>query len=273
MRDFLAGLFGGYLALCSALGWAGTVQPVAAIDPTKWFQETLLPDGSSWHNEEQQHYTNRIENAYVSDGTLKIKAIKETFKDQGVVKEYTSARLNSKFSFTYGRVEVRAKVPTGQGTWPAIWMLSKNISGHGAYFQSLGLGELSWPDCGEIDIMEHWGSNQNYAQSAIHTRSSHGNTVNLGGQYLPTVSSEFHSYTLDWTAEKLVFEVDGVHHYTYNPALKNNATWPFDSPQYLLLNFAIENIIDPDFKEDTFDIDHVRIYNQAGTLIFVDEFN
>ncbi len=155
MRDFLAGLFGGYLALCSALGWAGTVQPVAAIDPTKWFQETLLPDGSSWHNEEQQHYTNRIENAYVSDGTLKIKAIKETFKDQGVVKEYTSARLNSKFAFTYGRVEVRARAPAGQGTWPAIWMLAKNINAHSTYFESLGFGEISWPDCGEIDIMEH----------------------------------------------------------------------------------------------------------------------
>jgi len=250
-----------------------TLHTPSPVDGSKWFHQTLLPNENSWHNQEQQHYTNRLENAYVSNGMLKIKAKKETFKDQGVVKKYTSARLNSKFAFTYGRVEVRAKLPKSHGTWPAIWMLPKNISEAGAYFETQGFGNQSWPDCGEIDIMEHWGSSQNYAQSAIHTRSSHGSTVNLGGQYLATVSSEFHSYTLNWTAEKLVFEVDGKHHYTYNPALKNNATWPFDSPQYLLLNFAIENIIDPDFKEDTFDIDHVRIYDQAGTLIFVDEFN
>ena len=186
VRDYVASLLCGCLALCSTFSWAGITQPVAPIDSTKWFHETLLPDGRSWHNKEQQHYTNRIENAYISNGTLKIKALKETFEDQGVVKGYTSARLNSKFAFTYGRVEVRAKMPTGKGTWPAIWMLSKNISGHGNYFRSLGFGGLSWPDCGEIDIVEHWGSNQNYAQSAIHTRSRHGNTVNLGGQHLPT---------------------------------------------------------------------------------------
>jgi beta-glucanase (GH16 family) len=273
MGNLLAGLFGAYVLLFSTSGWTETVQSVRAIDQTKWFHETLLPDGSSWHNNEQQHYTNRIENAYISNGSLKIRALKENFKDQAVVKQYTSARLNSKFAFTYGRVEVRAKMPTGKGTWPAIWMLSKNISGRGAYFQSLGFGELSWPDCGEIDIMEHWGDNQNYAQSAIHTRSSHGETVNRGGQYVPTVSTQFHVYSLDWTADELVFEVDGERHYTYKPETKNNDTWPFDSPQYLLLNFAIENGIDPDFIEDSLTIDHVRIYDQAGTLIFFDEFD
>jgi len=263
------------LLLCSLMlvGNTATLDTASPVDKSKWFHQTVLPNGNSWHNQEQQHYTNRLENAYVSNGLLKIKAKKESFKDQGVVKQYTSARLNSKFAFTYGRVEVRAKMPRGKGTWPAIWMLPKNINDRGAYFQSLGFGELSWPDCGEIDIIEHWGNNQNYAQSAIHTRSSHGDTVNLGGQYVPTVSSQFHVYSLDWTADKLVFEVDGKHHYTYNPATKDNATWPFDSPQYLLLNFAIENGIDPDFTEDTFTIDHVRIYDQAGTLIFFDEFD
>ena len=262
------------LLLCSLtlVGNTTTLDTPSPVDKSKWFHQTVLPNGNSWHNQEQQHYTNRIDNAYVSDGLLKIKAKKESFKDQGVVKQYTSARLNSKFAFTYGRVEVRAKLPKGHGTWPAIWMLSKNISEAGAYFETLGFGNQPWPDCGEIDILEHWGKKQNHAQSAVHTRSSFGNTINLGGQRVPTISSEFHIYTLDWTAEKLVFSVDGKQHYTYNPTIKNQATWPFDTPQYVLLNFAIEKVIDADFTQATFDIDYVRIYNTTGTVIFADEF-
>lgn len=262
------------LLLCSLtlVGNTTTLDTPSPVDESKWFHQTVLPNGNSWHNQEQQHYTNRIDNAYVSDGLLKIKAKKESFKDQGVVKQYTSARLNSKFAFTYGRVEVRAKLPKGHGTWPAIWMLSKNISEAGAYFETLGFGNQPWPDCGEIDILEHWGKKQNHAQSAVHTRSSFGNTINLGGQRVPTISSEFHIYTLDWTAEKLVFSVDGKQHYTYNPTIKNQATWPFDTPQYVLLNFAIEKVIDADFTQATFDIDYVRIYNTTGTVIFADEF-
>ena len=262
------------LLLCSLtlVGNTATLGTPSPVDESKWFHQTVLPNGNSWHNQEQQHYTNRIDNAYVSDGLLKIKAKKESFKDQGVVKQYTSARLNSKFAFTYGRVEVRAKLPKGHGTWPAIWMLSKNISEAGAYFETQGFGNQPWPDCGEIDILEHWGKKQNHAQSAVHTRSSFGNTINLGGQRVPTISSEFHIYTLDWTAEKLVFSVDGKQHYTYNPTIKNQATWPFDTPQYVLLNFAIEKVIDADFTQATFDIDYVRIYNTTGTVIFADEF-
>jgi len=262
------------LLLCSLtlVGNTTTLDTPSPVDESKWFHQTVLPNGNSWHNQEQQHYTNRIDNAYVSDGLLKIKAKKESFKDQGVVKQYTSARLNSKFAFTYGRVEVRAKLPKGHGTWPAIWMLSKNISEAGAYFETQGFGNQPWPDCGEIDILEHWGKKQNHAQSAVHTRSSFGNTINLGGQRVPTISSEFHIYTLDWTAEKLVFSVDGKQHYTYNPTIKNQATWPFDAPQYVLLNFAIEKVIDAGFTQATFDIDYVRIYNTTGTVIFADEF-
>ena len=262
------------LLLCSLtfVGNTTTLDTPSPVDESKWFHQTVLPNGNSWHNQEQQHYTNRIDNAYVSDGLLKIKAKKESFKDQGVIKQYTSARLNSKFAFTYGRVEVRAKLPKGHGTWPAIWMLSKNISEAGAYFETQGFDNQPWPDCGEIDILEHWGKKQNHAQSAVHTRSSFGNTINLGGQRVPTISSEFHIYTLDWTAEKLVFSVDGKQHYTYNPTIKNQATWPFDTPQYVLLNFAIEKVIDADFTQATFDIDYVRIYNTTGTVIFADEF-
>ena len=189
-------------------------------------------------------------------------AKKETFTDQGVTKQYTSARLNSKFAFTYGKVEVRAKLPAGVGTWPAIWMLGQNISENGGYWDTTH-GSVNWPDCGEVDIMEHWGSNQNYVQSAMHTPSSSGGTINLGGQTISTASTNFHIYTLEWTLEKMVFKVDGVEHYTYNPVTKDANTWPFDAPQYLLLNIAIQPGISAGFTESAMEIDYVRIYQQS----------
>tara|TARA_B110000091_G_scaffold156398_1_gene166619 strand:- start:450 stop:2708 length:2259 start_codon:yes stop_codon:yes gene_type:complete len=234
-----------------------------AVNSENWFHQTLLPNGYSWYNNESQHYTNRIENSYAEEGLLKLVAIKENFTDQGHTKSYTSARLNSKFAFKYGKVEVRAMLPFGQGTWPAIWTLGKNIIEPGGYWTNEGYGTTSWPACGEIDIMEHWGSNQNFVQSATHTPSSYGGTINHGGQWVTTASSELHIYGLEWTAEKLVFSVDGEVHYTYNPPIKNNETWPFDEEQYLLLNIAIAPDIAPNFVQSALEIDYVRVY-QTG---------
>lgn len=249
---------------------------ISAIDSSKWFHQTLLPNGSSWYNGEQQHYTDRIENSYVSNGTLKIVAKKERYRDQNVTKDYTSARLNSKYAFQYGTVEVRAKLPSGVGTWPAIWTLGKNINEPGAYWQTQGFGTTSWPASGEIDIMEHWGRNENFVQSAMHTPSSSGNTQNKGGQTVATATSQFHVYKLEWTAQKMVFSVDDVIHYTYAPAVKNASTWPFDAEQYLLLNFAIEAQIDSNFSQAEMEIDYVRIYEEGASdsddPIWSDEF-
>ena len=242
------------------LVWSDEFDGNGAINTTKWFHQTQIPAGGNWYNGEIQHYTNREDNSYVSDGLLKIVAKKETFNDQGFTKQYTSARLNSKYAFTYGRVEVRAKLPTGVGTWPAIWMLGKNINETGAYWQTQGHGNIGWPACGEIDIMEHWGDNQNYVQSAMHTPSSFGGTVNHGGQNIPTASSEFHIYVLEWSSEKMVFSVDDAIHYTYNPTVKNSSTWPFDSDQYLLLNIAIQSSIESSFTQSAMEIDYVRVY-------------
>lgn len=238
-----------------------TPGPVA-IDGTKWHHQTQIPAGGSWYNSEVQHYTNREVNSYQNSGTLNLVAKKETFFDQGQTKQYTSARLNSKFAFKYGRVEVRAKLPTGVGTWPAIWTLGKNINEPGGFYSST-YGTKNWPACGEIDIMEHWGDNQNYIQSAMHTPSSYGGTVNLGGQTVPTASSDFHIYTLVWTAEKMEFFVDGVKHYTYNPSVKNANTWPFDAEQYLLLNVAIQNKINSSFTQSAMEVDYVRVYQNT----------
>lgn len=242
------------------LVWADEFDYNGAIDSEKWHHQTLLPNGESWYNGEIQHYTNRIENSFVSDGTLKIMAIRENYTQQGVTKEFTSARLNSKFAFTYGRVEVRARLPFGVGTWPAIWTLGQNITEPGGYFYA-NYGTTPWPACGEIDIMEHWGMNQNYISSATHTPSSYGGTVNVGGRYVDNVSSEFHVYMLEWSETRLIFSVDNQVHYIYEPEIQNMETWPFDLNQYILLNVAIlPDIIPTGFTQDAMEIDYVRVY-------------
>jgi beta-glucanase (GH16 family) len=249
------------------LVWSDEFNGTGTIDTNKWFHQTELPSGGSWYNSEVQHYTNREENSFVENGNLHIVAKKETFTDQGYTKQYTSARLNSKYAFTYGKVQVRAKLPTGSGTWPAIWMLGKNITEPGGYWTSAH-GTTPWPACGEIDIMEHWGNNQNYVSSAMHTTSSSGGTINHGGQIIPTASSAFHLYELIWTSEKMVFSVDGIVHYTYNPETKNSSTWPYDSEQYFLLNIAIQQGgTQASYTESTMEIDYVRVYQEATASV------
>lgn len=249
------------------LVWADEFNYTGAIDSSKWFHQTKLPSGGSWYNGEIQHYTDELTNSSVANGELKLLAKKETYTDQGVTKQYTSARLNSKFAFKYGRIEVRAKLPTGVGTWPAIWTLGKNISEDGAYWETQGFGNTPWPACGEMDIMEHWGSNQNYVSSATHTPSSFGGTINHGGQVIPTASTDYHVYALEWTNEKLVFSVDSVTHFVYNPPVKDANTWPFDAEQYILLNIAIEPSIAANFTESAMDIDYVRIYQESNVSL------
>jgi beta-glucanase (GH16 family) len=248
------------------LVWSDEFEGNGALNSAKWFHQTQLPNGDSWYNGEIQHYTNRTDNTYVANGLLTIEAKKETYTNQGVTKNYTSARLNSKFAFKNGRVEIRAKLPTGIGTWPAIWMLGKNIIEPGGYWTNT-YGTTSWPACGEVDIMEHWGSNQNYVQSAMHTPSSYGGTVNHGGQTVTTASTEFHVYSLDWSSEKMVFKVDGITHYTYNPEIKNSDTWPFDAEQYLLLNIAIQPSIAANFTSSKMEIDYVRVYQESTASV------
>ena len=243
------------------LVWSDEFDGEGAIDENKWFHQTQLPPGGSWWGGIIQHYTNREENTFMKDGYLNLVAKKEAFTDQGYTKNYTAARLNSKFAFTYGRIEVRAKLPKGTGTWPAIWMLNQNIDEKGAYWEINGHGTTKWPHCGELDILEHWGKNQDYVSSAVHNGSSYGyNVENVGGQSIANVSDEFHIYTLEWTANDMVFSVDGKPHFKYNPEVKNAQTWPYDSNYYFLLNIAIEPDIDPDFVESPMVVDYIRVY-------------
>ena len=205
---------------------------------------------NGWGNNEAQYYTDRADNVIVEDGLLKITAKKESFEGA----DYTSARLltQDKFEFTYGRVDVKAKLAGGGGTWPAIWML-------GANFQTVG-----WPRCGEIDIMEYVGNNPGKVQSAIHTPSSSGATVNVKSTEIENETTDFHVYSTIWTEDEIKFLVDDELFYTYRPEEKNDQTWPFDLDQFLILNVAmggtLGGTIDPDFTESTMEIDYVRVY-------------
>lgn len=244
-----------------SLVWSDEFDGNGPINSEKWFHQTQLPPGGSWWGGIIQHYTDKEDNTFLENGHLNIVAKKERFKVQGEIKDYTSARLNSKFAFTYGRVEVRAKLPKGTGTWPAIWMLNKNIDEDGAYWDNKGFGTTKWPNCGEIDILEHWGKNQDFVQSAVHNGSSYGyKVVNLGGQKIKSASDQFHIYALEWSDDKLVFSVDGIEHYTYKPSVKNADTWPYDSDHYILMNIAIEPDIEPNFTESSMVVDYIRIY-------------
>ena len=167
---------------------------------------------------------------------------------------YTSSRLKTqgKFDFTYGRVDVKAILPSGGGCWPAIWMLGSNIE------------TVNWPACGEIDIMEYTSNAPGKISSAIHNSSSSGNTVNVKAVAIENETEEFHLYTMIWSEDKIYFLLDEELYYTYNPLEKNNNTWPFNADQFLILNVAmggtLGGTIDAGFTESEMIIDYVRVY-------------
>ena len=244
------------------LMWNDEFDYTGAPNSSKWHHQTYPPVGSSWFNGELQHYTARIENSYVNNGSLKIKAIRESFRDptSGSTKQYTAARLNSKYEFKYGRVEVRAKLPAAQGTWPAIWTLGKNISENGAYWQTQGYGDTTWPTCGEIDIMEQ-DSNKSITSGAFHFPDSNGNhTYTFNYLSVSNTDSSWHVYSMDWSAETIELSVDGTVFHTLN-----NAQNPyFDNEHFILLNIAmggqLGGTISDDFISDIMEIDYVRVY-------------
>ncbi len=231
------------------LVWADEFDVDGQPNTANWTYD-LGTGNNGWGNAESQTYTDRSDNVTVSGGTLKITAKKESYNGA----EYTSARLKSQglFDFKYGRIDVRAKLPEGGGTWPAIWML-------GANFENVG-----WPATGEIDIMEHAGNNPNVIHGSIHTPSSYGATENTNTTNVANVSSEFHVYSVNWSENEISFLVDDEIFYTYNPETKDADTWPFDANQFIILNVAMGGTfgggIDAAFTESTMEIDYVRVY-------------
>lgn len=250
------------------LVWSDEFDTNGSVNNNNWHHQTQLPAGGSWFNGEVQHYTDQLTNSSVNNGLLRITAKKEPYTDQGITKQYTSARLNSKFAFLYGRVDIRAKIPTNQGTWPALWLLGKNVNEDGAYFDAQ-FGTTDWPACGEIDIMEHGitpSQPLNYVQSALHTPSSFGNTTNIGGTIANNLGNDFHIYSMNWSPNQITFLLDGVVFYTYNPTIKTPQNWPFNAEQYLLLNIAMGGIagtIPSNFTQATMEVDYVRVYQNT----------
>ena len=229
-------------------------------DTVKWHHQTIAPNNGSWWNGELQHYTDRSENSYVNNGTLKIKAKKEQYEVDNSSKSYTSARLNSKFSFRYGRIDVRAKLPKGAGTWPAIWTLGANINEIGNYFGDQ-FGNVGWPTCGEIDIMEQNGWNKNNIIGHLHWEDNSGQYKNQGGtKSIENSHDEFHIYSLVWDSSKISILLDDNTFFT----MSNTSNNPYDNDHYLLLNIAVGGNLGGDvpsnFSEEIMEIDYVRIY-------------
>ena len=201
--------------------------------------------GGGWGNNEEQVYTE--DNVVVQDGFLKI-----TAKVEG--DGYTSSRIKTqdKFEFTYGKVEIRAKLPTGSGTWPALWMLGANFDQPG----------FEWPACGEIDIMEHVGNNQDVIHGTLHMTGNSGGNAITESVEVPGVSEDFHVYTLIWSPTKIRFFVDDNLFHTYN----NSASTPFNADFFLIFNVAMGGNfggeIDPGFTESTLEVDYVRVYGE-----------
>ena len=232
------------------------------LDQDKWHHQIIPPNNGSWWNNEVQHYTNNIKNSFVSDGTMKIVAIKENYTVDNSTKNYTSARLNSKFGFKYGRVDVRAKLPSTRGTWPAIWTLGTNINEVGNYFGD-SEGSIGWPKCGEIDIMEQNGWNKNELIGHFHYANPQGQYANYGNvASITNTSGQYHIYSLEWTDKIIRILVDNKEFVS----LTNDGNVPYDNRHYLLLNIAIGgNLggdIDPSFSQDRMEVDYVRVFQK-----------
>ncbi len=225
--------------------WSDEFDGFGAPDATKWGYDIGI-GGGGWGNNELEYYTNRSSNVSVSDGTLKITAVKETYSGSS----YTSARMLSqnKFSFKYGKIEVRAKLPVGVGTWPAIWMLGNNISSNG------------WPACGEVDIMEAKGSAPNKIYSTFHYSGHSGGNGDGNTLIIANATTAFHIYTAEWSASCIKLSVDGQLVHT----LANNASLPFNQNFFIILNVAMGGTfagpVDASFVSSTMEIDYVRVY-------------
>jgi len=251
-------------ALAARLIYSDEFNVAGSLDDSKWYHqvEPILDNGTNWANGELQHYTARAENSFVSDGTLKIVAKKEDYTYNNATKNYTSARLNSKFVFKYGRVDVRAKAPAGGGTWPAIWTLGANINETGNYHGDQ-YGNVGWPHCGEIDIMEQYGGDKTKTLSTLHWQNSETNQYQYEGDETPisNVGSDFHIYRVDWSENKMEFYLDGVKFYEK----ANTSSDPFNNEHYLLLNLAIGGnmggTVPENFTDQTLEIDYVRVYS------------
>lgn len=240
----------------AAAGWtlafSDEFEAPGALDAGKWGY-----DIGYIANDEKQYYTSRSENARVEGGRLVIEARREAY--QGYA--YTSARVvtRGRFEPVYGRVEVRAKLPAGRGSWPAIWMLGANIA------------QVGWPACGEIDIMENVGFDPLRVHASVHTAAyNHAiGTQKTASVTITNPAEDFHLYAMEWYPDRIEVFVDGQRYFGFRNEGTGSRSWPFDKPHYLLLNLAIggtwggQQGIDDSLFPRRLEIDYVRVYRQG----------
>ena len=254
------------------LVWSDEFDQDGTVSQDKWNVETIPPNNGSWWNGELQFYTDKEDNIRVEEGLLKITAKYESFEG----KNYTSARINTqdKFEFTYGRVEMRAKLPNWEGMWPAFWLLGANID------------EIGWPNCGELDILEHGdyvkdstSNDPGLISSAVHygPQDYSRQTTNVPGKIffdtgqerfirsekiIEKPFEEYHTYSMQWAPDKIQFFIDEEMHLEFPMQSQHS---PFDKPFFLLLNLAVgghwtDGYVASGFTEATYEIDYVRVY-------------
>lgn len=233
--------------------WSDEFDTPGLPDKEKWAYDV---GGGGWGNQELEFYTkDRPENARIEDGRLIIEARKEKWEDN----DYTSARLvtRGKEEWKYGKIEVKAKLPKGRGTWPAIWMLAANEP-------------LRWPDDGEIDIMEHVGYDQGKVHGSVHTKKYNHviKTQKTGNVMVPDCSEEFHVYGVEWDKDMVKISVDDKPFFEFKNEQSGYEAWPFDNKLYLLLNVAVgggwggAQGVDETIWPQRMEVDYVRVYEK-----------
>jgi beta-glucanase (GH16 family) len=237
------------------LVWADEFNTEGKPDTLKWTYNLGVGNPNGWGNNELQCYTNNEKNARIEDGKLVIEAHKDSLEG----KAYTSARIvtKKKGDWLYGKIEAKAKLPYGRGTWPAIWMLSTNpIYG-------------SWPSSGEIDIMEHVGYDSGVVHGTIHTEAyNHTKKTQKEGKItVDDVNNTYHTYAINWTEDKIDFLVDDkIYHTVTKIEGEDYKGWPFDQPFHLIMNIAVGGGwgglkgIDDTIWPQRMEIDYVRVY-------------
>lgn len=221
-------------------------------DTTLWKYEW----GPNWANDELQYYTNgRPENVRVKNGYLIIEARHETFYER----EYTSTRINSRAGWTYGRMELRARLPKGNALWPALWMMPQNSIYGG------------WPKSGEIDIMENWSWEPTGIYGTIHTEAYNhiigtqkGGKINVAAPW-----EQFYTYAIEWKTDKIDWFVDDSLYYSF-PNEGGTDKWPFNQPFRFIINIAVEKTApgqENTWVKRTMEVDYVRVYKRKTDKI------
>ena len=241
----------------SNLLWSDEFDQDGLPSALKWSFEV---GDHGWGNNELQFYkANDLKNARVQGGVL----VLEAHADASLPKGYTSAKLVSKGngSWQYGYFEIRAKLPQGRGTWPAIWMLPEENRFGG------------WPKNGEIDIMEHVGFDPGKVHGTVHTEAFNHmiGTQKAGQLMVSNFATEFHTYAVDWKQGQMDFYIDGQHYFTFKNSGNGYQEWPFDQPFYLILNLAVggnwggKEGVDASIWPQRMEVDYVRVYKQNPT--------